>query len=67
MTDTSKLKASNKRAGRKIGGSIAIFLFLTVLGLFMVSHLPGYRHLHQACGGAVHLPAEVLPHEPHSG
>ena len=36
MTDTSKLKASNKRAGRRIGGSIAIFLFLTVLGLFMV-------------------------------
>ena len=35
MTDTSKLKASNKRAGRKIGGSIAIFLFLTVLGLFL--------------------------------
>ncbi len=36
MTDTSKLKASNKRAGRRIGGSLAIFLFLTVLGLFMV-------------------------------
>ena len=36
MTDTSKLKASNKRAGRRIGGSIAIFLFLTALGLFMV-------------------------------
>ena len=34
--DPRKLKASNRRAGRKIGGSIAIFLFLTILGLFMV-------------------------------
>ena len=36
MTDVKKLKASNRRAGRKIGGSIAIFLFLLVLGAFMV-------------------------------
>ena len=34
--DVRKLKASNRRAGRKIGGSIAIFLFLLILGLFMV-------------------------------
>lgn len=33
--DIRKLKASNRRAGRKIGGSIAIFLFLLVLGFFM--------------------------------
>ena len=38
--DTAKLRASNKRAGRKIGGSVAIFLFLVVLGLFMA--LPIY-------------------------
>ena len=31
-----KLKASNKQAGRKIGGTIAIFAFLTILGLFML-------------------------------
>lgn len=36
MTDVKKLKASNRRAGRKIGGSIAIFLFLLILGGFMV-------------------------------
>ena len=30
-----KLKASAGRAGRKIGGTIAIFLFLLILGLFM--------------------------------
>ena len=35
-----KLKASNKQAGKKIGGTVAIFLFLTILGLFMV--LPIY-------------------------
>ena len=35
-TDPRRLKASNRRAGRKIGGSIAIFLFLLILGLFMV-------------------------------
>lgn len=34
--DPGKLKASNRRAGRKIGGSVLIFLFLTVLGIFMV-------------------------------
>ena len=40
QVNTVKLKASNKQAGRKIGGTIAIFMFLTVLGLFMV--LPIY-------------------------
>ncbi|MCC8136321.1 MAG: carbohydrate ABC transporter permease [Ruminococcus sp.] len=30
-----KLKASNKQAGRKVGGTIAIFVFLLLLGLFM--------------------------------
>ncbi len=35
-----KLKASNKQAGKKISGTVAIFLFLTILGLFMV--LPIY-------------------------
>lgn len=34
--DIRKLRASNRRAGRKVGGSIAIFLFLLILGLFMV-------------------------------
>ncbi|MBP5363288.1 MAG: carbohydrate ABC transporter permease [Ruminococcus sp.] len=36
QVNTMKLKASNKQAGRKIGGTILIFLFLTVLGLFML-------------------------------
>ena len=36
QTNTLKLKASNKQAGRKIGGTIAIFAFLTLLGLFML-------------------------------
>lgn len=40
MTDTKKLKASNKQAGRKIGGTIVIFTFLLLLGLFMA--LPIY-------------------------
>lgn len=40
QVNTAKLKASNKQAGRKIGGSIAIFIFLLLLGLFMV--LPIY-------------------------
>ncbi|MBE6856106.1 MAG: carbohydrate ABC transporter permease [Ruminococcus sp.] len=35
-----KLKASNKQAGRKIGGTVCIFLFLLILGLFMA--LPIY-------------------------
>lgn len=34
--NTQKLKASNKQAGRKIGGTVAIFVFLLLLGLFMV-------------------------------
>ena len=36
QVNTMKLKASNKQAGRKIGGTIAIFAFLTILGLFML-------------------------------
>lgn len=40
MTDTKKLKASNKQAGRKIGGTVAIFVFLLLLGTFMA--LPIY-------------------------
>ena len=40
MTNTDKLKASNRQAGRKHGGTIAIELFLAVMGLFMV--LPIY-------------------------
>ena len=36
QVNTAKLKASNKQAGRKIGGTIAIFAFLTLLGLFML-------------------------------
>lgn len=35
-----RLKASNRQAGRRTGGSIGIFLFLLVLGIFMV--LPIY-------------------------
>ncbi len=31
----AKMKASHRQAGRKIGGSVAIFLFLLILGLFM--------------------------------
>lgn len=34
-TKTPKLRASNRQAGRKMGGSIMIFLLLTLLGLFM--------------------------------
>ena len=36
QVNTVKLKASNKQAGRKIGGTIAIFAFLTILGIFML-------------------------------
>ena len=36
QVNTMKLRASNKQAGRKIGGTIAIFAFLTLLGLFML-------------------------------
>ena len=39
-TDVAKLRASNRQAGRRAGGSIGIFLLLAVLGLFMV--LPIY-------------------------
>ena len=38
--DTAKLRASNRQAGRKIGGSVFIFIVLAVLGLFMA--LPIY-------------------------
>lgn len=40
QVNTAKLRASDKRAGRKKGGTVAIFLFLAVLGLFMA--LPIY-------------------------
>ncbi len=40
QVNTAKLKASNKQAGRKIGGTVCIFLFLLILGLFMA--LPIY-------------------------
>ena len=33
---TVRLKASNRRAGRKHGGTVLIFLFLLILGVFMV-------------------------------
>ncbi|MCQ2490599.1 MAG: carbohydrate ABC transporter permease [Ruminococcus sp.] len=36
QVNTVKLKASNKQAGRKIGGTVAIFAFLAILGLFML-------------------------------
>jgi len=36
----AKLKATNKQAGRKAGGTICIFLFLFILGIFML--LPIY-------------------------
>lgn len=34
--DPKKLKASSRRAGRKLGGSVMIFLFLLLLGAFML-------------------------------
>lgn len=40
MVDTAKMKASNRRAGRRLGGTVAIFIFLLVLGIFMA--LPIY-------------------------
>lgn len=40
MSKNKKLKASSKRAGTKISGTIAIFVFLFVLGVFMA--LPIY-------------------------
>ena len=33
--NTAKLRGSNRQAGRKNGGSVVIFLFLALLGLFM--------------------------------
>lgn len=38
--DPIKLKASNKQAGRKPGGTAAIFVFLLIIGIFML--LPIY-------------------------
>lgn len=35
QANTVRLRASNKQAGRKIGGTVCIFLFLLILGLFM--------------------------------
>ena len=40
MTEVKRMKASSKQAGKKIGGTVGIFIFLLVLGLFMV--LPIY-------------------------
>ena len=40
QVDTAKLKASNRRVGRRLGGTAAIFIVLSVLGAFMV--LPIY-------------------------
>lgn len=40
MTSEKKLKASSGRAGRKHGGTVLIFLFLLLLGVFMA--LPVY-------------------------
>ena len=40
QVNTAKLRASNKQAGRKIGGTVCIFTFLLLLGLFMA--LPIY-------------------------
>ena len=34
--DPKKMKASSRRAGRKLGGSVMIFLFLLLLGAFML-------------------------------
>lgn len=36
QTDIRKLKASNRRAGRKIRGTVAIAILLTALGIFML-------------------------------
>lgn len=38
--NTDRLKASNRQAGRKAGGTAAIFIFLLILGVFMA--LPVY-------------------------
>ncbi|MCI6560019.1 MAG: carbohydrate ABC transporter permease [Ruminococcus sp.] len=35
-TDSPKLRASNRQAGKKYGGTVCIFIFLAVLGAFMV-------------------------------
>lgn len=43
QVDISGLKASEGQAGKKIGGTVCIFLFLTVLGVFMA--MPVYLML----------------------
>lgn len=40
QVNTAKLKSSDKQAGRKIGGSVFIFILLLLLGVFMI--LPIY-------------------------
>ena len=34
--NVKKLKASNKQAGKKIGGTVFIFIVLFIIGLFMI-------------------------------
>ncbi len=36
MKDVSKIKASNRQAGKKHGGTVVIFIILLILGLFML-------------------------------
>ncbi len=36
MKDVSKMKASNRQAGKKHGGTVVIFIILLILGLFML-------------------------------
>lgn len=43
MADTVKMKASSRQAGRRYGGTIGIFLILSVIGVFMA--LPIYLTL----------------------
>ncbi|MBQ9140074.1 MAG: carbohydrate ABC transporter permease, partial [Ruminococcus sp.] len=40
MKSTDKLKGTNRQAGRKHGGNVAIFVLLLIMGLFML--LPIY-------------------------
>ena len=35
MANEKKMKASNKQVGNRLAGTIGIFVFLLVLGLFM--------------------------------
>ena len=45
VKDPKKLKASNRRAGRKIGGTVAIFVFLLILGGSAVIHPLNMGHI----------------------